>query len=88
MYIVARHEIRDPVSFWQAVQAGMTSMPPQLTLHQAFPNENGTQAVCLWEADEMNEVRDFVEESVGAFSRNHYFMVDAGNALGLPGEQG
>lgn len=84
MYVVAEHEITDPGSFWQAVQEGMTTMPSQLTLHQAFPNEDGTRAVCLWEAGELDEVREFVDGSVGTYSRNRYFTVEASNALGLP----
>ena len=81
MYIVIEHEISNP-TFWEAVK--QTEIPSNLKLHQVLPNGEGTKAVCLWEAATLDQVRDFVEETVGKVSNNNYFAVDAENALGLP----
>jgi hypothetical protein len=45
---------------------------------------NGQSAVCVWEATKVDDVKAFVEKSVGHVSRNTYFSVEAGNAVGLP----
>lgn len=50
-------------------------MPPTIKLHHTFPSMDGTRAVCVWEADSIDRVRDFVESAVGQFSRNEYFEV-------------
>jgi hypothetical protein len=84
MYVVALHQITDPAQFWAAAQAGMASIPEGLSLHSVFPNAAGTQAVCLWEAEGVETVRQFVEGSVGHVSTNQFFEVEAKNALGLP----
>ena len=82
MYIVALQEIFDPRTFWD--NARSTPIPDHLTLHQILPNEDGTQAVCLWEADSLDQVRDFVEEAAGHASITRFFPVAAERAVGLP----
>ena len=81
MYIIIEHEITNP-TFWEARQK--KEIPSNLKLHQVLPNGEGTKAVCLWEAAKLDEVRNFVEETVGEVSNNSYFAVDAEKALGLP----
>jgi hypothetical protein len=53
-------------------------------VHSAFPNPDGTRAVCLWEADSVQAVKDTVENLVGEVSRNEYFEVATQDAIGLP----
>ncbi len=86
MYIIIEHEIGNPTSFWSAVKK--TAIPSNLKLHQSIPNGEGTKAVCLWEAATLEEVKEFVEKTVGKVSNNTYFAVDAENALGLPAAVG
>ncbi len=81
MYIIISHEVTNP-TFWEAVKK--TEIPSNLKLHQVLPNGEGTKAVCLWEAATLDEVREFVEKTVGEVSNNTYFAVDTENALGLP----
>lgn len=83
MYIVALQDIFDPPTFWDCARS--TPIPPHLKLHQILPNEDGTQAVCLWEADSVDEVRAFVEEAAGHATIARYFTVAADRAVGLPG---
>jgi hypothetical protein len=83
-YIVAIHEISDPERFWGA--ADPSRVPPGIALHQSYPREGGTRAVCLWEADSVAVVRDLIEDVVGDASNNEFFEVDTTHAglRGLP----
>ena len=82
MYIVVEHEISNPKTFWDTAKSAV--LPSNLKLHQTLPNGDGTKAVCLWEAAEVDEVKVFLENALGKVSRNTYFGVEASNALGLP----
>lgn len=84
MFIVAQHSISDPAGFSNAVEQAMPNMPEDVKLHQVLPNEDGTTAVCLWECESLDKVKQLVESTTGAFSRNEYFEVAANSAVGLP----
>jgi hypothetical protein len=80
MHIVVIHSISDPDRFWAAdVPEGGP------TLHSALPNDDRTRAVCVWEADSLDTVKQLVEGTVGEVSSNEYFEVNAENAQGVPG---
>jgi hypothetical protein len=84
MYIVVEHEISDPKTFWETAQAERANLPSNLKLHQVFPNKDGTNAVCLWEAANVDDVKNYIERGYGAVSNNSYFAVEAEKAVGLP----
>jgi hypothetical protein len=83
MHVVAIHSISDPDKFWGT--ADESKLPEGVALHSAFPNEDGSRAVCLWEADSLDTVKQLVEDTVGDVSSNEFFEVNASNAQGLPG---
>jgi hypothetical protein len=83
MHVIAIHSISDPQTFWDAAEN--SEIPDGVTLHSALPNGDGTRAVCVWEADTVDRVRETVEGTVGEVSTNEYFEVNADNAQGLPG---
>ena len=74
-YVVAIHNISDPDSFWSAADPS-TELPPGVTLHATYPQPDGTRAVCLWEAESVDSVRQLVDQVSGSWSRNDYFEVD------------
>jgi hypothetical protein len=82
-YIVAIHEISDPDRFWGA--ADPSAIPEGITLHASYPRGDGSRAVCLWEADSVDAVRNLVESTTGGASQNEFFEADAqhAGALGL-----
>jgi hypothetical protein len=84
-YIVAIHDISDPDRFWRAAGAA-AELPPGVALHSSFPRDDGSRAVCLWEADSVDAVRELVDGAVGEYSRNEFFEVDSqhAGARGLP----
>jgi hypothetical protein len=84
MYIIAEHEITNPKTFWEKAQSVLASLPSNVKVHQTLPNQDGTKAVCLWEAATVDQVKGIVEGAVGNVSRNTYFAVEPSNAMGLP----
>jgi hypothetical protein len=84
-YIVVEHKISDPKVFWETARNGLASLPSNLKLRQLLPSNDGAKAVCLWEAATLDDVKGFVEGSVGKVSANSYYVVDAGKAVGIPG---
>ncbi len=86
MYLNAKHAISDPARFWGAVRAAVAPPAGGPKLHGTYPNRDGTEAVCLWEAESVDAVKAAVEAVVGNASRNEFFEVDPANAVGLPGQ--
>jgi hypothetical protein len=85
MYVIVKHAVADPERFSEATRAAMAGgQPAGATLHSAYPNREGTQVICLWEASSVEAVRQVVEPVVGQTSTNEYFEVDAAKATGLP----
>jgi hypothetical protein len=84
MFVVVEHTIADPVGFANAVEQAMPNVPTNVKLHQVLPNADGTAAVCLWECDSLEKVRQLVDATTGAFSSNKYFEVAPDSAVGLP----
>ncbi len=87
MYITAIHKITDPEQFWQTVRAvtpPAAEFPAGIVLHNTFASGDGTKAVCLWQGESVDQVRDLVDSVVGQFSQNEYFEVSKETAIGLP----
>jgi hypothetical protein len=84
MHVIALHDITDPEGFAAAVGPAIERIPSGMTLHSMFPSENGAQAVCVWEAGSVEDVRSFVDSAAGELSRNEYFPVADAQAIGLP----
>lgn len=84
MFIVVQHQISDTGKFWEVIKASANQIPAGLKVHSVLPNSDGTKAVCIWEAPDVKTVTDIVQGSVGRFSKNEFFSVEANNAVGLP----
>lgn len=84
MHVIAVHNITDPEGFGAAVGPALEKIPSGMTLHSMFPSEDGAQAVCVWEAGSVEDVRSFVEGVSDGLSRNDYFPVVDAQAIGLP----
>jgi hypothetical protein len=85
-YFVAIHDVSDPERFWGGVAEGIGGMPQGVALHATYPSQDGSKAVCLWEADSVDTVRQIVEGAAGDSSRNEFFEVDPqhAGARGVP----
>ena len=69
MFVIVQHKISDPKTFWSAAEKVVPALPKGLRVVQTLPNQEGTQAVCLWEADNVDAVRKAIESSVGQVDR-------------------
>lgn len=84
MFIIVNHEIRDAAAFWGRAQEALPSLPANIRIHGVFPGTDGARATCLWEADTMENMREYLESQVGDVSRNEYMEVAQATAMGLP----
>ena len=75
MYVLVQHSISDPAIFWNTADP-RNNLPPNVKLHHTFPTPDGTRAVCIWEAESIDAVRNFLEPLFGKVSRNEYFTVE------------
>jgi hypothetical protein len=85
MNIVVQHRITDPEKFKsmdaREIAAGG---PPGVQARQFFPAQDASVAVCLWEADSIDSVRDYLDPATEGAAENTYFEVDSELAMGLP----
>jgi hypothetical protein len=84
MYVLVEHFISDPRAFWSSVEHALPALPTFLKLHQCLPTPDGTHAVCVWEAGQMEEVSGFLEAYVGHVSRNVYWEVESAAGVATP----
>jgi hypothetical protein len=82
MYILVQHTISEPAVFWNA--ADPNTLSPQLKLHHTFPTADGTHAVCIWEADSVDALRNALEPVIGRVSTNEYFPVENREGFARP----
>jgi len=83
MFVLVQHSITDPAVFWNAADP-RSNLPPKLKLHHTFPTPDGTRAACIWEAESVNAVRDYLEPLFGKVSRNEYFTVENKEGFARP----
>ncbi|HEY6652898.1 MAG TPA: hypothetical protein VI028_02105 [Solirubrobacterales bacterium] len=85
MNVVVQHRITDPEKFFsmdaEEVSGGG---PPGVQGQQFYPSQDKTVAVCLWEADSIDAIRDYLDPATAGASENTYFEVDGERAMGLP----
>ncbi len=84
MFIVAKHAISNPQAFWETARQAMDRLPADVTFHGTYPNEGGTEAFCLWEADSVARVQELLDQALGAYAQNITYAVDERLAVGLP----
>ena len=89
MHTVIHHTVNDSAKWEQSTQKIMSmieqqKLPKGLKPLEFLPSVDGRKAVCVWEADSLNTLKDFVERETGAAARNDYFEVKTENAIGLP----
>ena len=82
MYVVVQHTISEPAAFWNA--ADPNTLSPDIKLHHTFPAPDGSRAVCIWEAESVDAVRNVLEPVIGRVSRNEYFAVENREGFARP----
>ena len=85
MHVVIQHRIKDPEQFFAGdPEEVSTGGPPGVQGRQFFVSQDRTSAVCLWEADSIESLRDYMDGLTGDSAENTYFEVDAEMSMGLP----
>jgi hypothetical protein len=85
MHIVAIHRISDPEKFYSmSAEDVATGGPPDVRGRQFFPGTDRSSAVCLWEADSIDSLRNYLDPATEGAAENTYFEVDVERAMGLP----
>ena len=88
MYIVVKHEITNKEAFFAGAQDVIGAAPAGVKAVQFLPSADGQHAVCLWQANSVEAVEQFLEPKIAAVSKNTYYGVDSNGAMGLPGSAG
>ncbi len=83
MFIVVHHRISDPEVFRALGEHPQSARPKHWRLHHLLPDPSGTRCICLWEADSVEALREYIDSSLGVVSANDYFEVDQEAALGI-----
>ena len=86
MFIVVHHTITDPETAFARGQDLLdgTGAPSGVQVREFYPSRDKADVFCLWEGRSLEEVRDYVDATLGDASRNAYFQIDAEIARGLP----
>jgi hypothetical protein len=90
MYVV-QHQIKDPQTAFSGGERLIKNegAPAGVRGLRFYPSTDGSAVTCLWEAGSVEEIRDYVDSTLGDSSQNTCYEVDAEQAfaerpLGLP----
>jgi hypothetical protein len=85
MYVVVQHQVTDPARFWPAdVAQYATIVPPHLKLHHSFAGIDGSRGVCVWEAESLDALREFLDPFTAGASVNSYFAAVNKEGTAIP----
>jgi hypothetical protein len=85
MHVVIQHRITDPEQFFAGdPEQVATGGPPGVRGRQFIVSQDKSAAVCLWEADSVESLRDYMDGLTGDSAENTYFEVDGEMSMGLP----
>jgi hypothetical protein len=86
MYVAIVHRVKDPEAMMSRGEklSDPSQAPPGVVGHQFCPSTDMKAATCVWEADSVDAVRDFVDGTLGDSSENSYFEINEEYAQGLP----
>ncbi|HLG41521.1 MAG TPA: hypothetical protein VI461_17705 [Chitinophagaceae bacterium] len=84
MLIIAHHNISNPEKFWNAAKEITNQLPANLKLHGVYPAKDQKTGTCLWEANTVQEVQQFLDKHTGSLAKNFCYEVNVKDAVGLP----
>ncbi len=85
MHILVEHRIVDLDKFNSMDAADVAQGGgPGFKLQQFLPPQDGSTATCLWEADSIDSLREWLEPATAGVTENTYIPIDDENAIGLP----
>jgi hypothetical protein len=85
MHIVVEHRIIDLDKFSSMDAAEVAGAGgPGFKLRQFLPPQDGSIATCLWEADSVDSLQEWLDPATAGVTENTYIAIDDENAIGLP----
>lgn len=86
MFVVVQHQFTDPPTAFQRGEKLIRNegAPAGARGLQFYPSSDGTAATCLWEADSVESIQRYVDETLGDASVNTCYGVDAAQAFADP----
>jgi hypothetical protein len=91
MYVVVQHQIKDPQPAFSRGEKLIKNegAPAGVRVLQFYPSADGSAVTCLWEADSVEAIQEYVDSTLGDSSENTCYEVDTEQAfadrpLGLP----
>jgi hypothetical protein len=83
MLVIAHHNISNPEAFWSLAAEVTKELPGNLKVLGVFPATDAKTGTCLWQADSVQEVQDFLDKHAGQHARNFCYEVDETKSIGL-----
>jgi hypothetical protein len=84
MLIIAHHYISDPEGFWARAKEVTKNLPEGLKVLGVYPAKDGNTGTCLWEAEKVQDVQQFLDEYAGPFAKNFCYELNVEQSVGLP----
>lgn len=84
MFVIAQHKIHDPIGFWHIAKESTLHLPGPLRVISVFPSKDAKFGTCLWEANSVSEVQEYLDSTAGKFADNFCYELDMAGAMGLP----
>jgi hypothetical protein len=84
MLVIAHHNIIVPEKFWSVASEVTKNLPENLKVLGVFPATDAMTGTCLWQADSVQEVQEFLDKNAGQYARNFCYEVDETKSMGLP----
>ena len=83
MLVIAHHNISNPEGFWSVAAEVTKELPGNLRVLGVFPATDAKTGTCLWQADSVQEVQEFLDKNAGQHARNFCYEVDEAKSMGL-----
>ena len=79
------HDVTDPESFTEQGNKLLEEAPEGINNHQICPSQDLETCVCIWEAESVDALSEYIDTTLGAASSQEYFAIQEDQAVGLPG---
>jgi hypothetical protein len=77
--------VEDEEAYQQAWEQEITkNLPGTLKLHGVYPSTDTRSGTCLWEANSVHEVQQFLDKKTGQLAKNFCYEVNVKESMGLP----
>jgi hypothetical protein len=86
MIITVKHTISDPDQFWSRAQESLPNLPEGIKIHSVMPDDSMTNAICVWEANDVEHLKEYLEGKTGDVAHNDYMAVNEKAGMGIPGK--